>query len=220
MFSLRRLIVRKVLRNDLGIKSAELVRLSSLRVEQGVGDILGVLVGKFQAQRLRLVAILPDADRQNVQPRPGRLRRAGYGLHIDPRRRHIGDPQGARGFALLQDQRQRVGAIQLRDCRDRHRIGRLVGSAIDQPAQHPVGARRRRVKPFRRPQHPIFLVGKNLQCQQLAAVIGAVPADRAVAVGCDDQLPVTANIYGENGLRGLKIPEGIAVGGQRRANAN
>ena len=101
------------MRNDLGIKSAELVRLSSLRVEQGVRDILGVLVGKFQAQRLSFVAILPDADRQNVQPRPGRLFGAGHALHIDPRRRHIGYTERAPGFTLLQDERQRIGTIQL-----------------------------------------------------------------------------------------------------------
>ena len=90
--------------------------------------------------------------------------------------------------------------MQLGDGRDGKRRGGLVGTVIGDPLQHVLGAGRRLVEALGRPQHPVpfgrvGFVRKDLQGQKLASVVGAMPADRAVAIGRNDDAPILAGVH-------------------------
>jgi hypothetical protein len=109
-----------------------------------------------------------------------------------------------RRFQLVQNMGQRIPSMQLGDGRNGKRRCGFVRPVVDDPFQDVLSAGSRLIEAFGRPQHPVplgrvaFFVRKDLQGQKLASVIGAMPTDRAVAIGRDDQAPILAGIRRPN----------------------
>ena len=88
---------------------------------------------------------------------------------------------------------------------------RAVRSVIGHPFQHGICAVRRLVETFWRPQHPcplgrVAFARKDLQGEKLASVLGAMPTDRAVAVGRDDDATIFAGVHRPSFVRALPSP--------------
>ena len=146
-----------------GTVAEHFVVFAALGVDEGVGDIIGILASECQVQVLGPVTVITDADGQHVQPRPGSLCGPGRQLNITSGGCQIGDAQGPRGLQLLKDQREGIRTVQPWNIRDRHCLGRRIGPVIDLPAQDPVSAWRGGVEAFRCPRHPVLLVAQHLQ---------------------------------------------------------
>ena len=96
--------------------------------------------------------------------------------------------------------------MQSRNGRNGHRGRCAVGTVINHPFQHVLGARRRLVEPLLGPKHPVGLVRQHLQREQLAPVVSAVPAYRAVAIGRDHNPSIPAGVDGPDLAARLPSP--------------
>ena len=110
------------------------------------------------------------------------------------RRFHIGNAQRPRGFQFLQHQGKRIRPPQFRDRVDGHRIGCGIEATVHLPLQHAEGSRCGAVEALGRPGDPVLLVLKHIQSQEFAAIVHAVPADGAVAIGRDHQSAITGDV--------------------------
>ena len=95
-----------------------------------------------------------------------------------------------------------VGAIEaVAEARGGEEVGRLVPAAIDVPADQILAAGRGHVIAGRRPGDPGFGLAIDEQREQLLAVGPAMPADRAVAIGRDDEAAVGGDIDAPGDVR-------------------
>jgi hypothetical protein len=91
----------------------------------------------------------------------------------------------------------------------------LVPALVELPADILVAGDRGGVITLRRPQHPFAGLGIHEQRQDFLAVGKPVPADRAVAVGHDDELAVARNVHAPGYVRPTFAQELFAVCGDR-----
>ena len=107
---------------------------------KGGCDVARIVDGVVEVQAACLVAEVVDADCKDVQHRARRLRAARRDLHRQTGGRDVRDPERARSFEFVQNERQSVGAMQSRNGRNGHRGRCAVGTVINHPFQHVLGA--------------------------------------------------------------------------------
>ena len=87
----------------------------------------------------------------------------------------------------------------------------LLPALVELPADILVAGDRGGVIALRRPQHPFAGLGIHEQRQNFLAVGKPVPADRAVAIGRDDEPAVARNVHAPGDAGPAFAPELLAV---------
>ena len=106
-----------------------------------------------------------------------------------------------------------VGPVEaFAETRGGEEVGRLVPAAVELPADQILAAGRGHVVAGRRPGDPGLGLAVDEQRQQLLAVRPAMPADRAVVIGRDDDAAVRREIDAIGDARDGLLPELPAVG--------
>ena len=98
---------------------------------------------------------------------------------------------------------------------DRDCIGCGIETMIHLPLQHAKRSGGRAVKAFGRPSDPVLLVCEHKQSQEFAAIIHAMPADGAVAIGRNHQSTITAYAHPPHRARHFLLPELFTLGVER-----
>ena len=161
---------------------------------------------------MQLAAVRVDADREQMQLRPGRDPAVGAQHDLLGVLGEAHQAERPRRLQFLQHQREHGGTIRAGDVLDRDAVGRRVPAVVDMPAQDAVRAWGRRVEPFRRPGYPVGAVRQRHERQQLHPVAHAVPADRAVGIGGHHQPPVAGDVHRPHNAGNRSGPERRAVG--------
>ena len=135
-----------------------------------------------------------------VRRRDGDHRRLRFlnvgGLRLAPRF-GIGLPQGFPFILRLEDFGNNIGAVvSVAEAGHGEKVGGLVSSMIDVPADEVFRAGGTVIVARWRPQHPAFLVGMGKEIQQFLSVRHPVPADRAVAERGHCQFAIPADVDG------------------------
>ena len=88
--------------------------------------------------------------------------------------------------------------MQFTDGGDRYGGGCAVGAMIDDPFKYVSRSLGGFIETFRNPKNPIFIIGQDLESEQLATVVGAIPSDRSIAFRSNDQTSVPSGVYRPN----------------------
>ena len=91
------------------------------------------------------------------------------------------------------------------------RIGRGIQASVHLPLQNTEGACGGAVEALRCPGDPVLPVREHIQRKEFAAIVHAVPANGAVAIACDHQTAVTADVDRPDGGRCGTSPNQAAI---------
>ncbi len=125
---------------------------------------------------------------------------------------HPGTAQGLGFVEGLEDEVDNIrSVVDVAESVRRVEVSGLVGTVVDVPADQVLAVDRGIVVPARRPQDPALAVGAGEEGEQLGAVDGAVPADRAVAEGGEGEAAVGGEVDRPGGAGDRILPALRAV---------